>query len=139
MAEIKRLTTVTAMHARMGTRIAYTYSMIDTDTGKPTRRNIRGSLVLTKGMEDAAAAVKTLEDFLTGKLPSGDQLGVLTSFHIFQTTEGTAVTYMHDEIDTQSGGTVTKNNQETMLLVDGYMDDQVAAASALQNFLTTKM
>ena len=67
--EIKKLTTVTAMRARVGTRIAYTYSTIDTVTGQPTRRNIRGSLVLTKGMEDAAAAVKTLEDYLARSRP----------------------------------------------------------------------
>lgn len=139
MAEIKRLTTVTAMHARVGTRIAYTYSTIDTETGQPTRRNIRGSLVLTKGMEDAAAAVKTLEDFLTGKLPGGDQPGVLTSFCIFQTTEGTAVTYMYDEIDAQSGGTVTKNNQVTLTLLEGYTDDQIAAAATLKAFVAGRL
>lgn len=137
--EIKKLTTVTAMRTRVGTRIAYTYSTIDTVTGQPTRRNIRGSLVLTKGMEDAAAAVKALEDYLAEKLPGGDRPGALTSFCVFQSTEGTAVTYMYDEIDTQTGTTVTKNNQATLTLVEGYMDDQIEAAAALKIFVNSKM
>lgn len=139
MAEIKKLTTVTAVHARVGTRIAYTYSTIDTSTGQPTRRNIRGSLVLTKGMENATAAVKALEDFLTGKLPSGDKPGTLTSFCVFQSTEGTAVTYMYDEIDAQTGGTVTKNNQATLTLLEGYMNDQIAAAETLKTFVSGRL
>lgn len=139
MAEIKKLTTVTAMRARVGTRIAYTYSTIDTVTGQLTRRNIRGSLVLTKGMEDAAAAVKTLEDYLTEKLPGGDRPGTLTSFCIFQSTEGAAVTYMYDEIDIKTGATVTKNNQATLTLVEGYMDDQIKAADKLRAFVNTKL
>ena len=137
--EIKKLTTVTAMRARVGTRIAYTYSAIDTVTGQPTRRNIRGSLVLTKGMEDAAAAVKTLEDYLAEKLPGGDRPGALTSFCVFQSTEGTAVTYMYDEIDAQTGATVTKNNQATLTLVEGYMDDQIEAAAALKTFVSGRL
>ena len=137
--EIKKLTTVTVMHARVGTRISYTYSTIDTVTGQPTRRNIRGALVLTKGMEDAAAAVKTLEDYLAEKLPGGDRPGVLTSFCIFQSTEGTTVTYMYDEIDIQTGATVTKNNQTTMTLVEGYMDDQIEAVAALKNFVSGRL
>ena len=137
--EIKKLTTVTAMRARVGTRIAYTYSTIDTVTGQPTRRNIRGSLVLTKGMEDAAAAVKALEDYLAEKLPGGDRPGALTSFCIFQSTEGTAVTYMYDEIDAQTGTTVTKNNQATLTLVEGYMDDQIEAAAALKTFVSGRL
>ena len=139
MAEIKKLTTVTAMRARVGTRIAYTYSTIDTVTGQPTRRNIRGSLVLTKGMEDAVAAVQTLEDYLAEKLPGGDRPGALTSFCIFQSTEGTAVTYMYDEIDTQTGATVTKNNQATLTLVEGYMDDQIEAAATLKTFVSGRL
>ncbi len=137
--EIKKLTTVTAMRARVGTRIAYTYSTIDTVTGQPTRRNIRGSLVLTKGMEDAAAAVKALEDYLVEKLPGGDRSGALTSFCIFQSTEGTAVTYMYDEIDAQTGATVTKNNQATLTLVEGYMDDQIEAAATLKTFVSGRL
>ena len=137
--EIKKLTTVTAMRARVGARIAYTYSTIDTVTGQPTRRNIRGSLVLTKGMEDAAAAVKALENYLAEKLPGGDRPGALTSFCIFQSTEGTAVTYMYDEIDAQTGATVTKNNQATLTLVEGYMDDQIEAVKKLRSFLNTKI
>lgn len=137
--EIKKLTTVTAMRARVGTRIAYTYSTIDTVTGQPTRRNIRGSLVLTKGMEDAAAAVKALENYLAEKLPGGDRPGALTSFCIFQSTEGTAVTYMYDEIDAQTGATVTKNNQATLTLVEGYMDDQIEAAAALKTFVSGRL
>ena len=137
--EIKKLTTVTAMRARVGTRIAYTYSAIDTVTGQPTRRNIRGSLVLTKGMEDAAAAVKTLEDYLEEKLPGGDRLGALTSFCVFQSTEGTAVTYMYDEIDAQTGATVTKNNQATLTLVEGYMDDQIEAVAELKTFVSGRL
>ena len=137
--EIKKLTTVTAMRARVGTRIAYTYSTIDTVTGQPTRRNIRGSLVLTKGMEDAAAAVKTLENYLAEKLPGGDRPGALTSFCIFQSTEGTTVTYMYDEIDAQTGATVTKNNQATLTLVEGYMDDQIEAAAALKTFVSGRL
>lgn len=137
--EIKKLTTVTAMRARVGTRIAYTYSTIDTVTGQPTRRNIRGSLVLTKGMEDAAAAVKALEDYLAEKLPGGDRPGALTSFCIFQSTEGTTVTYMYDEIDAQTGATVTKNNQATLTLVEGYMDDQIEAAAALKTFVSGRL
>lgn len=137
--EIKKLTTVTAMRARAGTRIAYTYSTIDTVTGQPTRRNIRGSLVLTKGMEDAAAAVKALEDYLAEKLPGGDRPGALTSFCIFQSTEGTAVTYMYDEIDAQTGATVTKNNQATLTLVEGYMDDQIEAAATLKTFVSGRL
>ena len=137
--EIKKLTTVTAMRARVGTRIAYTYSTIDTVTGQPTRRNIRGSLVLTKGMEDAAAAVKALENYLAEKLPGGDRPGALTSFCFFQSTEGTAVTYMYDEIDAQTGATVTKNNQATLTLVEGYMDDQIEAAAALKTFVSGRL
>lgn len=137
--EIKKLTTVTAMRARVGTRIAYTYSTIDTVTGQPTRRNIRGSLVLTKGMEDAVAAVQTLEDYLAEKLPGGDRPGALTSFCIFQSTEGTTVTYMYDEIDAQTGATVTKNNQATLTLVEGYMDDQIEAAAALKTFVSGRL
>lgn len=137
--EIKKLTTVTAMRARVGTRIAYTYSTIDTVSGQPTRRNIRGSLVLTKGMEDAAAAVKALEDYLAEKLPGGDRPGALTSFCIFRSTEGTAVTYMYDEIDTQTGATVTKNNQATLTLVEGYMDDQIEAAATLKTFVSGRL
>lgn len=137
--EIKKLTTVTAMRARVGTRIAYTYSTIDTVTGQPTRRNIRGSLVLTKGMEDAAAVVKALEDYLAEKLPGGDRPGALTSFCIFQSTEGTAVTYMYDEIDAQTGATATKNNQAALTLVEGYMDDQIEAVKKLRSFLNTKI
>lgn len=137
--EIKKLTTVTAMRARVGTRIAYTYSTIDTVTGQPTRRNIRGSLVLTKGMEDAAAAVKALEDYLAEKLPGGDRPGALTSFCIFQSTEGTAVAYMYDEIDAQTGATVTKNNQATLTLVEGYMDDQIEAAATLKTFVSGRL
>lgn len=137
--EIKKLTTVTAMRARVGTRIAYTYSTIDTVTGQPTRRNIRGSLVLTKGMEDAAAAVKALEDYLAEKLPGGDRPGALTSFCIFQSTEGTAVTYMYDEIDAKTGATVTKNNQATLTLVEGYMDDQIEAAATLKTFVSGRL
>lgn len=137
--EIKKLTTVTAMRARVGTRIAYTYSTIDTVTGQPTRRNIRGSLVLTKGMEDAAAAVKALENYLAEKLPGGDRPGALTSFCIFQSTEGAAVTYMYDEIDAQTGATVTKNNQATLTLVEGYMDDQIEAAAALKTFVSGRL
>lgn len=137
--EIKKLTTVTAMRTRVGTRITYTYSTINTVTGQPTRRNIRGSLVLTKGMEDAAAAVKTLEDYLAEKLPGEDRPGALTSFCIFQSTEGTAVTYMYDEIDTQTGATVTKNNQATLTLVEGYMDDQIEAAATLKTFVSGRL
>ena len=137
--EIKKLTTVTAMRARVGTRIAYTYSTIDTVTGQPTRRNIRGSLVLTKGMEDTAAAVKALEDYLAEKLPGGDRPGALTSFCVFQSTEGTAVTYMYDEIDAQTGATVTKNNQATLTLVEGYMDDQIEAAATLKTFVSGRL
>lgn len=137
--EIKKLTTVTAMRARVGTRIAYTYSMIDTVTGQPTRRNIRGSLVLTKGMEDAAAAVKALEDYLAEKLPGGDRPGALTSFCVFQSTEGTAVTYMYDEINAKTGATVTKNNQATLTLVEGYMDDQIEAAATLKTFVSGRL
>lgn len=137
--EIKKLTTIMAMHTRVGTRIAYTYSVIDTVTGQPTRRNIRGALVLTKGMEDAAAAVKTLEDYLAEKLPGGDRPGALTSFCVFQSTEGTAVTYMYDEIDAQTGTTATKNNQATLTLVEGYMDDQIEAAKTLRSFLNAKI
>lgn len=137
--EIKKLTTVTAMRARVGTRIAYTYSTIDTVTGQPTRRNIRGSLVLTKGMEDAVAAVQTLEDYLAEKLPGGDRPGALTSFCIFQSTEGTTVTYMYDEIDAQTGATVTKNNNATLTLVEGYMDDQIEAAAALKTFVSGRL
>lgn len=137
--EIKKLTTIMAMHTRVGTRIAYTYSVIDTVTGQPTRRNIRGALVLTKGMEDAAAAVKTLEDYLAEKLPGGDRPGALTSFCIFQSTEGTAVTYMYDEIDAQTGTTATKNNQATLTLLEGYMDDQIEAAKTLRSFLNAKI
>ena len=137
--EIKKLTTVTAMRARVGTRIAYTYSTIDTVTGQPTRRSIRGSLVLTKGMEDAAAAVKALENYLAEKLPGGDRPGALTSFCIFQSTEGTAVTYMYDEIDAKTGATVTKNNQATLTLVEGYMDDQIEAAATLKTFVSGRL
>lgn len=137
--EIKKLTTVTAMRARVGTRIAYTYSTIDTVTGQQTRRSIRGSLVLTKGMEDAAAAVKALENYLAEKLPGGDRPGALTSFCIFQSTEGTAVTYMYDEIDAQTGATVTKNNQATLTLVEGYMDDQIEAAATLKTFVSGRL
>lgn len=137
--EIKKLTTVTAMRARVGTRIAYTYSTIDTVTGQPTRRNIRGSLVLTKGMEDAAAAVQTLEDYLAEKLPGGDRPGALTSFCVFQSIEGTAVTYMYDEIEAQTGATVTKNNQATLTLVEGYMDDQIEAAATLKTFVSGRL
>ena len=137
--EIKKLTTVTAMRARVGTRIAYTYSTIDTVTGQPTRRNIRGSLVLTKGMEDAAAAVQTLEDYLAEKLPGGDHPGALTSFCVFQSIEGTAVTYMYDEIEAQTGATVTKNNQATLTLVEGYMDDQIEAAATLKTFMSGRL
>ena len=137
--EIKKLTTVTAMRARVGTRIAYTYSTIDTVTGQPTRRNIRGSLVLTKGMKDAAAAVKTLEDYLAEKLPGGDRPGALTSFCIFQSTEGTAVTYMYDEIDGATGRSTTKNNQASMILVEGYMDEQIAAAAELFAFAAGRL
>lgn len=137
--EIKKLTTVTAMRARVGTRIAYTYSTIDTVTGQPTRRNIRGSLVLTKGMEDAAAAVQTLEDYLAEKLPGGDRPGALTSFCVFQSIEGTAVTYMYDEIEAQTGAIVTKNNQATLILVEGYMDDQIEAAATLKTFVSGRL
>lgn len=137
--EIKKLTTVTAMRARVGTRIAYTYSTIDTVTGQPTRRNIRGSLVLTKGMEDAVAAVKALEDYLAEKLPGGDQPGALTSFCVFQSTEGTTVTYMYDEIDDKTGATVTKNNQATLTLVEGYMDDQIKATAMLKTFVSGRL
>ena len=139
MAEIKKLTTVTAMRARVGTRIAYTYSTIDTVTGQPTRRNIRGSLVLTKGMEDAAAAVKALENYLAEKLPGGDRPGALTSFCVFQSTEGTTVTYMYDEIDIKTGATVTKNNQATLTLVEGHMDAQIAAANTLKAFASGRL
>lgn len=139
MAEIKKLTTITAMHARVGTRIAYTYSTIDTITGQPTRRNIRGSLVLTKGMEDAAAAVKALEDYLAEKLPGGDRPGALSSFCVFQSIEGTVVTYMYDEIDIQTGTTATKNNQATLTLAEGYMDNQIEAVEKLREFLNARI
>ena len=136
--EIKKLTTITAMHTRQGVRIAYTYSLVS-ETGDVIRRNIRGSLVLTKGMEEQAEAVKTLEDFLTARLPEGDLTGVLTSLCAFQSTEGTAVTYMYDEIDAQTGATVTKNNQATLTLVEGYMDDQIEAAAALKTFVSGRL
>lgn len=139
MAEIKKLTTVTAMHTRVGTRIAYTYSMIDTVTGQQTRRYIRGSLVLTKGMEDAVAAVKALEDYLAEKLPGSNQHCALTGFCVFQSTEGTAVTYMYNTIDAQTGATVTKNNQATLTLVEGYMDDQIEAAATLKTFVSGRL
>lgn len=135
--EIKKLTTITAMRTRHGFRIAYTYSTIS-EQGETIRRNIRGSLVVTKAMEEATAAVKALEGFLTARLPEGDKTGVLTSFCIFQSTEGTMITYLYDEIDA-NGGTATKNNQTTMILVEGYMDDQIAAAEALRAFLKTKL
>lgn len=135
--EIKTLTTATAMRSRVGVRIAYTYSTID-EEGRTIRQNVRGSLVLTKTMKDAAAAVKDLEDFLTAKLPEGELTGVLTSFCVFQSTEGTMVTYMYDEID-QEGVTATKNNQATMTLVEGFMDAQIAAAATLREFLKKKL
>ena len=135
--EIKKLTTITAMHTHQGVRIAYTYSLVS-ETGDVIRRNIRGSLVLTKGMEEQAAAVKTLEDFLTARLPEGDLTGVLTSLCAFQSTEGTVITYLYDEIDA-AGGTVTKNNQATVTLLEGYMDAQIAAAATLRAFLNTKL
>lgn len=130
----KIITTLTAMHGRTGTRIAHTHSAVDVDTGRITRRNIRGTLTLTKGMETAAAAVRTIEDFLTEKLPDGDKPGVLTSFCIFRTTEGITVTYMYDEIDGATGRSTTKNNRATMILVEGYMDEQIAAAAELFAF-----
>ena len=135
--EIKKLTTITAMRARVGFRISYTYSTIS-ESGETIRREIRGALVLTKAMEEATAAVKTLEDFLTARLPEGEKTGVLTSFCIFQSTTGTMITYMYDEIDAD-GAHVTKNNQATLTLVDGYMDDQIAAAAALRDFLNAKL
>ena len=87
--EKKIITTFTAMHGRTGTRIAYTHSVVDVDTGQITKRNIRGTLTLTKGMETAAAAVRTMEDFLAGTRPDGAQPGVLHSFCIFRSTDGT--------------------------------------------------
>lgn len=135
--EIKKLTTITVMHARVGVRIAYTYSTF-TDRGETIKREVRGSLVLTKAMEEAAAAAKTLEAFLTDRLPEGDKTGVLTSFCIFQSTAGTMITYLYDEVDAD-GTTMTKSNQDTMTLVDGYMDNQIAAAAALRKFLEGKL
>ena len=87
----------------------------------------------------AAAAVKALEGYLAEKLPGGDRPGALTSFCIFQSTEGTAVTYMYDEIDAQTGATVTKNNQATLTMVEGYMDDQIEAAAALKTFVSGRI
>ena len=135
----KIITTVTAMRSRAGTRIAYTHSEVDANTGQITRRNIRGTLTLTKGMETAAAAVRTMEDFLAGKLPDGDKPGVLTSFCIFRSTEGTTVTYMYDEIDGATGRSTTKNNQASMILVEGYMDEQIAAAAELFAFAAGRL
>lgn len=135
----KIITTFTAMRSRAGTRIAYTHSEVDVNTGQITRRNIRGTLTLTKGMETAAAAVRTMEDFLTGKLPDGDKPGVLTSFCVFRSTEGTTVTYMYDEIDDATGRSASKNNQTSMILVEGYMDEQIAAAAELFAFAAGRL
>ena len=137
--EKKIITTFTAMHGRTGTRIAYTHSVVDVDTGQITKRNIRGTLTLTKGMETAAAAVRTIEDFLTEKLPDGDKPGVLTSFCIFRSTEGTTVTYMYDEINEATGRSATKNNQASMILVEGYMDEQITAAAELFAFAAGRL
>ena len=135
----KIITTVTAMRSRAGTRIAYTHSEVDANTGQITRRNIRGTLTLTKGMETAAAAVRTIEDFLTEKLPDGEKPGVLTSFCIFRTTEGITVTYMYDEIDEVTGRSATKNNQASMILVEGHMDEQITAAAELFAFAAGRL
>lgn len=133
------ITTVSVMHGRTGSRITHTHSEVNTETGLVARRNIRGSLTLTKGMEAATAAARSLEEFLTERLPGGSQPGVLTSFCIFRTTEGTAVTYMYDEVDDQTGRSVTRNNQTTMILVEGYMDEQIAAAAALFEFAAGRL
>ena len=84
--------------------------------------------------EKRTEAVRTMEDFLTEKLPDGDKPGVLTSFCIFRTTEGITVTYMYDEIDEATGRSATKNNQASMILVEGHMDEQIAAAAGLFAF-----
>ena len=128
----KIITTFTAMHGRAGTRIAHTHSVVDVDTGQITKRNIRGTLTLTKGMEPAAAAVRTMEDFPAGTLPDGAKPGV-------RTTEGITVTYMYDEIDDATGRSTTKNNQASMILVEGYMDKQIAAAAELFAFAAGRL
>lgn len=63
---IKKITAFTHHTTAEGERISYTYSLIDED-GNVLKSNERATLIIID--DDILTAVKTIDDFLYGKIP----------------------------------------------------------------------
>ena len=132
--DVKRITSITVLHTSVGDKVMHKHAIIS-EAGDVTRRNITGSFTVTKAMTRAATAIAALERYLTDKVPQGDTAGAVKSFSIFQAAEGETVTMTYDEIDTTTGATISRNNQKTLVLVEGAADNEIAAAAALKTFV----
>lgn len=69
---MKKITSIVIHTTSEGQRLSYTYSQIDERTGAVISSGNRESLVVLTTPENAEAltAIKTLTDFVDGKLPN---------------------------------------------------------------------
>ena len=126
------------LHTSVGDKVLHKHAIISED-GDVIRRNITGSFTVTKAMIRAETAIAALERYLADKVPQGDAAGAMKSFSIFRAAEGETVTITYDEIDTKTGATISRNNQKTLVLVEGAADNEIAAVNALRDFLTERL
>lgn len=62
MSMIKKLTSFMKLSTGEGDRIAFSYSLIDTDTGKVVSQNERGNFIILD--DDVAAHVAAIEKYI---------------------------------------------------------------------------
>lgn len=62
MSLVKRLTSFMKLQTGEGDRIAFSYSTIDTDSGKVVEQNLRGNFLILD--DDLAARVKAIEEYI---------------------------------------------------------------------------
>nr|DAT33258.1 MAG TPA: hypothetical protein [Caudoviricetes sp.] len=62
MSLVKRLTSFMKLQTGEGDRIAFSYSTIDTDSGKVVEQNLRGNFLILD--DDLAAHVKAIEEYI---------------------------------------------------------------------------
>lgn len=136
--DVKKITSITVLHTPVGDKVLHKHAIIS-DSGTVERRNITGSFTVTKAMTRATSAIIVLERYLADKVPQEDAAGALKSFSITRTAEGETVTIIYDEIDTETGVTISRNNQKTLVMVEGVADNEIAAVNALRDFLTERL
>lgn len=62
MSQIKKLTSFMKLSTGEGDRIAFSYSLVDTDTGKVVSQNERGNFIILD--DDVAAHVAAIEKYI---------------------------------------------------------------------------